>query len=90
MYMNSFESVENTLYGPLYSKENCSIFEGASVGVSIAIIINIFTFIYLLFTSKHLANSIILIGVMLTITITNISIYYICRVLRGMCLKSLN
>ncbi len=88
--MTSFETIENELYGPIYSQENCVIFSGASFGISIAIVINVITMIYLLVTSKNLGNSIVLLVVMITIIITNFSLYYLCRVLRGMCLKSLN
>ncbi len=88
--MNSVENVENTLYSPLYSKQNCQIFEGVSIGISVAIVIDVFIFIYIMFTSKHLGNSIGLIFTIISLIASNVCIYYICRVLRGMCLKSLN
>lgn len=79
----------NTLFGPLKSESNCSLFLRAEIGLFINIIFGVIVFIYLIY--KNLGKSTyILIYTMISMVLSNIVIIYLLRILYGMCLKSLN
>ncbi len=86
--MNSFMS---TFFGPIFNEKYCEIFQGISIAMSFFIILNIIQFIYLIYISKQLGKkSYIIIIMMISPIITNLFVYFLARLVYGICLKSLN